>query len=55
MKYLQIFAAILLLGTTSMVNSAAIPSAQLSGINSFAIVDNEGEQFIAATDQGPVS
>jgi hypothetical protein len=52
MKYLQIFAAILLLGTTSMVYSAAIPSDQLSGINSFAIVDNEGEQYIAATDQG---
>jgi hypothetical protein len=52
MKYLQIFEAILLLGTTSMVYSAAIPSAPLSGINSFAIVDNMGEQYIAATDRG---
>ena len=52
MKYLRIFAAIILLGTTSMGYSAAIPSAQLTRINSFAIVDNEGEQYIAATDQG---
>ncbi len=52
MKYLRIFAVILLLGTTSTGYSAATPSAQLPRINSFAIVDNEGEQFIAATDQG---
>ena len=52
MKYLRIFAAIILLGTTSMGYSAAIPSAQLTRINSFVIVDNEGEQYIAATDQG---
>ena len=52
MQYIQIFAAIIFLGTSSMGYSAAIPSAQLSRINSFAIVDNEGEQYIAATDQG---
>jgi hypothetical protein len=34
------------------VYSAAIPPAPLSGVNSFAIVGNEGEQYIAATDQG---
>ena len=52
MQYIQIFAAIIFLGNSSMGYSAAIPSDQLPRINSFAIVDNEGEQYIAATDQG---
>ena len=52
MQYIQIFVAIIFLGTSSMGYSAAIPSGQLPRINSFAIVDNEGEQYIAATDQG---
>jgi mono/diheme cytochrome c family protein len=52
MQYIQIFVAIIFVSTSSMGYSAAIPSAQLSGINSFAIVDNEGEQYIAATNQG---
>jgi mono/diheme cytochrome c family protein len=52
MQYLQIFAAIILLGNSLIGYSAAIPSDQLPRINSFAIVDNAGEQYIAATDQG---
>lgn len=52
MQYLQLIVAIILLGTSLIGYSAAIPSDQLPRINSFAIVDNEGEQYIAATDQG---
>jgi mono/diheme cytochrome c family protein len=52
MQHLQIIAAIILIGASSMGFSAAIPSDQLPRINSFAIVDAEGELYIAATDQG---
>lgn len=33
-------------------NAAGFSTDQLSRINSFAIIDNEGEQYIAATDRG---
>ena len=52
MHYIILFVAIGLLGFYSTGHSAEISAEQLSRINGLAIVDNEGEQYIAATDQG---
>jgi mono/diheme cytochrome c family protein len=52
MHYIILFVAISLLGFYSTGYSAEISAEQLSRINGLAIVDNEGEQYIAATDQG---
>jgi len=52
MHYIILFVVLSLLGFYSTGHSAGIPSAQLSRVNGIAIVDNEGEQYIAATDQG---
>jgi hypothetical protein len=48
----MLFAVISLLGFYSTGYSAEVSSAQLSRVNGFAIVDNAGERYIAATDQG---
>ena len=52
MHTIILFVAIGLLGFYSTGHSAEISAEQLSRINSLAIVDNEGTQYIAATDQG---
>lgn len=44
--------AIILTCSGSIGYSATIPADRLPRINSFAIVDNEGEQYLAATDHG---
>ena len=48
MHYLMLFALISLLGFYSTGYGAEISSAQLSRVNGFAIVDNEGERYITA-------
>lgn len=52
MHYIFLFVVISLLGFYSPGHSAEISAGQLSRVNGLAIVDNEGEQYIAATDQG---
>jgi mono/diheme cytochrome c family protein len=48
----MLFTLISLLGFYSTGYGAEVSSAQLSRVNGFAIVDNEGARYIAATDQG---
>ena len=52
MHYIFLIVVISLLGFYSPGHSAGISAEQLSRINGLAIVDNEGEQYIAATDKG---
>lgn len=53
-KSISLFTVCLaLLHTTAYATGISID--QLSRINSFTIIDNEGEQYIAATERGVVS
>ena len=52
MRFLRIYLATVLIGLSSTTYGDEIQFDQLSKVNGFAIVDNEGEQHIAATDQG---
>ena len=50
-KSISLIAVCLILYYTT-ASSVDLSTNQLSRINSFAIIDNEGEQYIAATDRG---
>jgi mono/diheme cytochrome c family protein len=52
MHFLEIFLATILLSFSTAGVSGGITTEQLPKVNDFAIVDNEGEQYIAATDKG---
>lgn len=52
MRLLKYFLASVLIGIAPMSYADGIQSEQLPKVNSFTIADGEGEQHVAATDQG---
>jgi len=52
MQLLKIFLTCVLIGATSIGYADGIQLAQLPKVNGFTIADGEGQQHIAATDQG---